>query len=177
MVFAGNAWPTKVVDLGIKLNRVDFLFVFEPVFIVVAESLVGRRVVAPVENPVAVIGADLVVLGRCQVQFAHQGAVVASFGQSLGHQFFVRRKVGVAIAVDMVGSRVSTRQEARPGGRADRALGIGPIEGHTRGRQGIERVGANMGIAQRVDGVPALLVCAVPQNIGARGRHGAPTLA
>ena len=175
MVFAGYARPAKVVDLGIKLDRVDFLFVFEPVFIVVAESLVGRRVVAPVENPVAVIGADLVVLGRSQVQFAHQGAVVARFGQSLGHQFFVRRKIGVAIAVDMVGSRVSTRQEARPGGGTDRALGIGPIEGHTRGRQGIERVSANMGIAQRVDGVPALLVCAVPQNIGARGRHGAPT--
>ena len=102
MVFAGNARPTKIIDVGIKLNRVDLFFVFEPVFVVVAESLVGRRVMAPMENPVAVVGAHLVVFGGRQVEFAHQSAVVAGVGQPLGHQCFVCGKVGVAIAVNMV---------------------------------------------------------------------------
>jgi len=105
------------------------------------------------------------------MQLADQRAVVTRFGQALGHQLFMRRKVRIAVAVDMVRGRVTTGQKSGARRRADRTLGIGAVERHAVGHQRVDGVGADMRIAQRMDGVPALLVGAVPQNVGADCSH------
>ena len=166
VVLGGHTWAAEVVLVGEQRLRVHSFFVLEPVFVVVAKGLVRCRVVAPVENPVTIIGADLVVLGGRQMELANQRAVVTGLGQTFGDQFFMRWKIGVPVAIDMVGGRVSPRQEARACGRADGALRVCVAECHSAGHQCVEGLGPDVGIAQRVEGVPALLVGAVPQDVG-----------
>ena len=57
-------------------------------------------------------------------------------------------------------------EEAGPGGGADGGLAVGVGEGHPLPHQAVEGGRADVGVAQGPDGVPALLVGAVPQDVG-----------
>ena len=171
MVLGWHTGAAEIVQVGIEFLRVDLLFVQEPVFVVMTEGLIRRWMVAPMEQAVAVVGAHLVMLGRRQMQLADQRAVVTRFSQALGHKLFVRRKVRIAVAVDMMRGRVATGQKGGPCRGADRTLGIGPGERHAVGHQRVDGIGSDMRIAQRMDGVPTLLIRTVPQNVGAHCSH------
>ena len=56
-------------------------------------------------------------------------------------------------------------------GERGRTDGKTLARGGRRVAKGIERVRADVGIAQRVDGVPTLLVRTIPKDVGARCRH------
>ena len=131
VVLTGNAWTTKVIDIGVKLNRVDLLLVFQPVFVVMPKSLVRGRMVAPMENSIPVICAHLVVFGSSKVQLAYQSTVVASLGQPFRNQFLMQGKICVSITVNMVRRWITASQKAGTCRCANGTLCICPIKGHT----------------------------------------------
>ena len=59
MIFSGDAGAAKVIVAGVEFNRIDLLFVAQPGFVIVTARRIRRRMVAPQERAVAVVGALL----------------------------------------------------------------------------------------------------------------------
>ena len=136
------------------------------------ERPVVTRGVAVLEVAVPVVDAGLATV-ECtgQVQLADQAAVVAGLGQQardqVGGDLAVRPGFAVARVVHPAG--IHAGQKAGAAGRADRTLTEGVSEGRARGHEPVEIGRADVRVAQRADGVEALLVGAVPQDVGPAG--------
>ncbi len=107
------------------------------------------------------------------MEFPHQAAIVADVGQRASDQGDVLGKIGVTVAVDVQRTRVLSGQEAGTAGRADRALRVGTGEGDTLGDEPIQVGCADVLVAQGVNRVVSLLVCADPQDVGPCAAHRA----
>ncbi len=126
---------------------------------------VGRMTVF--EHPIAVIRALFRPPTRAgKVQFAHQAAVVTGVRQAARHERRVVREIGVAVAVDVNRARIQAGQKTRPARGADRTLRIGAGKRHAVSAQAVEMGRVNRRVAQRADGVVALLIGCNPENIG-----------
>ena len=143
----------------------------QPIFIVVTIGLIGRRVVAPLKHTIAVVCAHFVVLCRSEVQLANQSAVVAGLCKALGNKLFMRRKPSIAIAVDVMRCRIAASQKRSARRGADRALRISVRKSRAAVDQRVDRIGADVFVAERPYSVPALLVGSVPQNVWAARFH------
>ena len=142
-----------------------------PVGVVMPFRPVVPRRVTETPVPVAVVHAGFRALPRAlEVELAHQAAVVPAVRQQFGDQGrrILEDAVAVAGVVDPAG--IHARHEARPAGRADRALAIGVRKGDAIPHQPVQRRRAHMGIAERADGIESLLIRAIPENVGAQ-RH------
>ena len=172
---AGQVAPVKVVQqdrIGIDALRVDPGGV-----VVLIERPVVAGSVAVLEVAVAVVDARLApVEGAGQVELADQAAVVSGLGQlpryQVGGNLAVRPGVAVARVVHPAG--IHTGQKAGAAGRADGALTEGVSKGRARGHEAVEVGRADVRIAERADRIEALLVGAVPQNVGPLVCHGGP---
>ena len=153
--------------------RVDALRL-QPLHIFVARLVAALVIVAVLEVAVAVVDALFAALeGGGQVQFADESAVVAGLAQTAGQQALgiMRGEAAVAIAIDADGAGVHASQKTGAAGRADWRLAVGMREGGGFTGEAVEIGRADMRIAQRADGVKALLVAAIPEDVGAGG-HG-----
>ena len=80
---------------------------------------------------------------------------------------FICREIGIAIAIAVYGAGIKSREKAGTAGRAYRALAVGMCECDALGAKAVEVGCLDVFIAEGVDGVVALLICADPEDIGA----------
>ena len=100
------------------------------------------------------------------MQLADEPAVVARLCKYLGDQLFVRGKVCVAVAMHLVRGGIAAGQERGPRRGADRALCIRARERDAFRAQAVEERCRDVALAERRDRVPALLVGAIPEDVG-----------
>ena len=159
----GRRDPGRVI----KERRRIHALLAQPVDVGMTFRPIIARVVAPVKDAVAVIPARLDPTGRAgQMQLAGQATVVAGVGQELRHQ---RRGIGpdvIAVHAGADAAGVHARQEAGAAGRADRILTVGVGKGNACADQPVDVGRVGPVIAERMDGVVALLIGANPQDIG-----------
>ena len=123
---------------------------------------------APPERAIAVVGTQFEVLRGGQVQLANEAAVVSGLGEQLRHELLVRREKRISVAMGLVCRRIATGEERRARRRADRALRVSSPERDAFRAQVIELRRRDVRLSKRADGVVALLVRAVPEDVGAR---------
>ena len=103
-----------------------------------------------------------------QVELADETALVPAVGDQLRNErrrFRRKRVVPVPGIVNPTG--IHAGHKARAAGRADRALAIRMSKRDTLAHNRINRRRANEVVAESSDRVEALLVGAVPENVGA----------
>ena len=150
----------RVVILALRLKPVDVGVAFGPVVV---------RVMAPVEDSITVIDAGLdPALGRGQMEFPGESAIVSSVGERLGDEWgrAVPEVVAVHAAVD--GRRIHASEESGAAGRADWRLAVSVFEGNAARDKPIDVWRADVLVSERANGVPTLLVGADPQYVRAR---------
>ena len=86
--------------------------------------------------------------------------------QDARDELFRAREIGVSITVHMGAGRIPPGQKRGSARRANWALDIGLAKCRAIADQPIQRRGPDMRIPQRSDCVKALLIGAIPQNIG-----------
>ena len=101
------------------------------------------------------------------MELAQQTAVVAQIRQVAGNQLAVLRGVDGAIDIGIDRRGITAAQKACAAGGTNGILAICPGKGNALRAQLIQIGCVNIGIAQRMDGIPALLVRCQPENIGA----------
>jgi len=143
-----------------------------PIGVVVAGvkgTFVGMAVL---EVGVAIVDARfLAAAGAGEVEFADEAAFVTGVGETAGKESlgeFGGIEVA-AVAVDVDGARVLPGEEAGAAGGADGGLAEGMGEGGGFYHEGVEAGGVDVGIVEGADGVEALLVGAVPEDVGSCG--------
>ena len=85
--------------------------------------------------------------------------------------FQMTRETGIAVAVHAQRSWIRTGQKSAAAGGADGRLAKGVGEGGGLLHKGVKARGVDMGVVERADGIKALLVGAVPEDVWAVG-HG-----
>ena len=120
---------------------------------IIAEVFVPRRAVklADPEGAVALLPHDLRQVGPAPV---------------LDSLWLPMGRFGVTVAKDTRGGRLAARAHRVAGGNADRASGVGLRKRYAAMHKAIEIRRVDMGIAERRDGVEALLVGHDKENIG-----------
>jgi hypothetical protein len=101
------------------------------------------------------------------VEFPDESAVVAGLGDQLASERRVAFEGFVPITRVVRAGRVKAGHKARPAWGANRALAISVCKSSSAFDEGINGRGADMRIAECSDGVEALLIGTVPENIGA----------
>ena len=163
---SGMPGPTKSLYIGEELVWIDAFRLAQPIVVrVQVIGLVRIGEVAPVKDAVPVVHPRLARLGARDVKLADERAVVTGIGQDLGYEYLIRRKVRRAVAVDVVRRAVTASEKADATGRAHGALGVCAGERDALAHERVEIGRADVRIAQRVDGVVALRVGAVPQDV------------
>ena len=140
----------------------------QPVGVGVAGGKAVFRVVAPVEDSVAVIFRARFFAAVCagEVEFAAEATVVAAFCEQSCYErcAFTPLFVAVHAAADV--ARVAAGEEAGPARRADGALAEGAGEGNAFFDEPVQVGRVDVGIAEGVNCVEPLLVGTEPENIG-----------
>ena len=138
-----------------------------PIGVIVAFLPVVARGVAefPIAEPV--INPRLRAAARAlQMKFSDQPAIIAGIGHQLTDHWRPVGKGGVAVARIVHAAGVQAGHEARPARRANRALAVGMRKCHAIAHKLIYHRRAYVRVAQRANGIEALLIGAVPENVG-----------
>lgn len=106
-----------------------------------------------------------------QVELPNQACVIPSFRNQLTNQRRATIEGRVSISRIVRATRVQARHETRSTGCADWALAISLSERNPCFDQGINGWCPDIWISERANGVEALLIRAIPQNIWATIRH------
>lgn len=126
----------------------------------VAELPKGKSIVEPWLGPMA---------GTLEMKLANQAAVVSGIGDEFTDKGRATIERGIAVSRVMRTARIQTRHETGATWCADGTLTVNMSEGGAAFDERVNRRSAHMRIAQGADGVEALLVGAVPQDVRLTG--------
>ena len=106
------------------------------------------------------------------MKFSDHSAVVSLISDQLTDERDAFGEGGVSIAGAMQAGRVKPRHEAASARGADRALTISVGKSSAILNEGIDHWRFDIGVSEGSDGVEALLISAIPKNVGAFHEKG-----
>ncbi len=144
----------------------------DPVGVVMSDLPIVARSMTELPERITVVQSRLcTVAGTLQMKFSNHATVVAAVCQKFADQWRMigKRVVAVTSVVDSAG--VHACHKAGTTWCADRALTVSRGERHAIAHQPVDGRCLYVFIAKGSDRVKALLICAVPQNIGPGVSH------